>query len=342
MKYIAPIDPHVHLRGSEYQEDYLSWGLDDAKQVGLVGVIEMPNPQPFLTTNEAISERMNHVTYLNKGIEHRVHVGLTNDTKQIEDVLRSNPVSDKIFYTHSTGNMGLLDHDLQKWIWQKKVELGYDGVSIGHFEDEKVWDRDFDPTNPLTHSLRQTPESETIQVERQLRFAADAGFKGKFYIAHASNPETIELVTHAKNRVKFPIIVEATFHHIFLNWDDYQVHGNRVKMNPPLRSRKVQELLLDYVLDGMVDIIGTDHAPHPIYRKDDKTNPASGIPAIPFWPKAIELLRKLSISEILLRDMTFETANRIFDLWLPPKIVDIEYDTSLWDKYGYNPFSRLS
>jgi dihydroorotase-like cyclic amidohydrolase len=112
-------------------------------------------------------------------------------------------------------------------------------------------------------------------------------------------------------------------------------------MNPPLRSKAMQEKLLEYVLAGKLDIIGTDHAPHPISRKDDPEKPASGIPGILFWPRGIELLRKFGISSELLDNMIFHNANKLFKWNLTPQIVDIKYDPTLWDRYGYNPFIRL-
>lgn len=113
-----------------------------------------------------------------------------------------------------------------------------------------------------------------------------------------------------------------------------------MKMNPPLRSKESQQSLLEMCLAGKLDIIGSDHAPHPMERKRGP-NPASGIPALPFWPRGIELLRKLGISEDLLKDMTFGTANTLFKFGLAPGEVDCEYNPDLWAKYGFNPFESV-
>ncbi len=135
-------------------------------------------------------------------------------------------------------------------------------------------------------------------------------------------------------------MVEATFHHLFLNYDDYKIHGNRVKCNPPLRSPAIQEGLLRALERGEFDIIGTDHAPHPLARKDDPEKPASGLPCIPFWPKGIELLRKI-VGHQKTEDMTYRVANTVFRLGLPRVEVEREYNPELWNSYGYNPFSRI-
>ena len=348
MKYTRPIDPHVHLRGTEYPENpYLRYGFEDAKAVGLIAMLEQPNPQPWLTTSEVIEKRLIEAKPVIGDIYHGIHIGLTNNIDQVRDALtavmkrKHGLRSDKIFYTHSTGNMGILDEDYQRKIWKLKGDMGYTGVSIGHFEDEKSYTGEFNPNMPASHSTYQNTKAELVQVMRQFKNAVDFNFKGVFYVAHISNPESIDFLEKEDTKIPFRIITEATFHHIFLNWDDYAFHENRVKMNPPLRDKLTQLELLSHTLEGRIDIIGTDHAPHPLNRKDDLQKPASGISAIPFWPRGIEILREHNIDEELLEDITFNNANKVFDLGLPRQEIELNYDVSLWDKYGYNPFSRL-
>lgn len=347
VSYISPIDVHVHLRGEEYpNHNFLELAFRDANAVGLAGIIEQPNPQPQLTTEEAVKKRKEQVELYKGRIHHGIHIGLTNFRKQVESALtlvmqgKYGLASDKIFYVHSTGNMGILDPDYQREIWMLKGKIGYKGVSIGHHEDEHAFTGEFDYHVPESHSLKQNPESELIQVERQIRNAWDAKFKGTFYIAHVSNPETARYIQRIEEALPFKVIMEATFHHPLLNTEDYNVHGNRVKMNPPLRSPQLQEELLEYFLNGTIDVLGTDHAPHDIEKKDSE-NPPSGIPVLPFWPKGIQILRKAGIRETLLEDMIFHNANNLFNLGLKPRTVEVEYNPQLWEAYGYNPFSRI-
>ena len=351
VSYTKPIDPHVHFRGEEYKyvnPSFLELGFRDARRAGLAGGLEQPNPERWLTEEVVVEDRLEQGEEYRCNIHHGIHVGLTNNFEQVIRALdmvnrgvgRSN--SDKTFYTHSTGNMGILDPDIQKHIWWMKGVTGYRGVSIGHFEDEQKFVGDFDYRDPISHSQRQTPESELVQVERQIRSAKDGRFRGTFYIAHVSNPDTVDYIERERGMGKLPfsVVLEATFHHIFLNTDDYKIHGNKVKMNPPLRTPRLQERLLEYVLAGKFGVIGTDHAPHPVERKNSDS-PPSGIPALPFWPKGIELLIKNGMSEEDLADLTFHNANSLFRLRLKPRIIEVEYDPTLWDAYGWNPFSRI-
>ena len=349
VSYIKSIDPHVHFRGEEYKDvkpSFLELGFRDARRAGLAGVLEQPNPEPWLTEEEVVEQRLNQGNGFKEDIYHGIHVGLTNDVEQVRRALsmvdgrvgRSN--SDKTFYTHSTGNMGILDPDTQRHIWWMKGVTDYRGVSIGHFEDEQKFVGDFDYINPISHSQRQTPEAELAQVERQIRNAKDGEFRGTFYVAHVSNPDTVDYIERERKKLPFGVVLEATFHHIFLNTEDYKIHGNRIKMNPPLRTPILQERLLEYVLAGRFSVIGTDHAPHPVERKNSDS-PPSGIPALPFWPKGIELLIRNGMNEEDLADLTFHNTNSLFGLRLKPRIIEVEYDSTLWDAYGWNPFSRI-
>ncbi|MBI2043243.1 hypothetical protein HYT25_02545 [Candidatus Pacearchaeota archaeon] len=364
IKYISPIDTHVHFRWKEYEKfqyngmNFMQLGFRDARAVGLSGVIEMPNPVPQLTTITNIADRIALADKYKGEIYHGIYGGTTEDMGQVTSMVllakdslerngRINGI--KIYHCHSTGNMGITDLGKQSDIWKIIGDMQFTGVVANHLEDEKKYTGDFDPANPITHSLRQNPESELIQLERQLRNAVDNGFQGIFYIAHPSNPETIDYALSMENKIPFKIVKEMTWHHMFLNTEDYAIHENRVKMNPPLRPPQMQQRNLEHVLAGNVDFIGTDHAPHPIIYVDedgnekgkDCKNPSSGIPAIPFYPKGIELLRKHKIKEIVLENILFRNANNVFNPGLKSQLAEVEYNPELWEAYGYNPFSRV-
>lgn len=355
-KYTSPIDPHVHLRWREYQKNFLQIGFNNAQAVGLAAMIEQGNTTPPLTTKKVIYERIFLAEKYRGNVEHRVHIVLTPDRNQQISALalargQRYAVSDKTFYVRSTnsGDIEIIDEEEQRKAWFLKAELNYNGTSIGHFEDGKLFSGKYDAHNPSSHSVVQRPEAETVQFERQFRNAYDAGFQGNFVVLHTSNPDTIDL---GENLVKihcpkFNLLFETTFHHMFLNADeDYLIQGAGVKMNPPLRDKSRQERLLNYVLEGRTHIIGTDHAPHP---EEDKGLPGyqftekhkSGVPEIVFWPKGIELLRRHKIKEGLLYNLIFHNSNRIYNLGLSPNLVEAEYNSELWKDYGYNPFSRI-
>ena len=346
MKYLSLLDPHVHLRGAEYpNHDFLGMGLRDAAAVGLAGVLEMPNTTPWLTTESIVKERLESVKRREfDEIYHGINVGITTDRSQVVKVSMSHwkgVHAFKIFFAGSTNSMTCSDPDYQKWVW-RSISTGYLGTSrvvIGHFEDETKYVGKFDPADPISHSRHQTPFAELQSIETQLKNAIGAGFRGTFYIAHLTCPAALDLVRFARRLAPFKIVVEVTWHHLLLNTNLYAKIGNRAKCNPPLRSPEVQESLLVNLLSrDDIDIIATDHAPHPIERKDDPVAPASGLPGLPFWPRGIQLLRNNGMSEQRIADLTFHNANRVFNLGLTPREVDKEYNPELWVKYGYNPY----
>ena len=352
MKYVRPIDTHVHLRWNENGGTvFLESGMRDANYVKLAAVFDMPNTDPVLKDKSSVDERVKLVEKYRGDVEYYINVAVTpNIAQQREafELVRNHErvVSDKTFYVHSTKSGGIeiiLEPD-QRIVWRHRGDLRYKGISEGHFEDGSLFKVKFDYTKPETHSVRQCPEAEPVQFEKQFRFAYDAGFEGTFVVLHASNPDTIDLGDALVKAFspKFRVMYETTPHHMFLNVEqDYPLHGNLVKMNPPLRPKVMQERLLEYVLSGRTHFIGTDHAPHSWSNKLSD-NPPSGIPGIAFWPKLIELLRGYDMSEDDVTRLTFGNANETYlNGRLKPEIVEVEYNPDLWKTYGWNSFSRI-
>jgi dihydroorotase len=341
------IDPHCHLRWREQQTDYVALAMRDCKACGIHTVMEMPNTNPPLTTSKTVDLRSESIWTCRFGVEHFINVGITTDPVQMREAIRlamqkKHCRAVKLFLSHSTGNMGLLSCVDQLLFWEIVRQEGYRGVVMMHCEEEGEWHGAFDPFNPISHSYRQNPESEYVQVSQQLELAERTDFQGDFYVCHVSNPATLDLLSYERSRHAFRIFAEVTWHHMFLNTDDYAIHGNRVKMNPPLRSPSLQRLLLNKVLNGQANIIGSDHAPHSVEAKDS-SNPPSGIPALPFWSKGVQLLSDLGAPRELIWKLTSWTARMLFDLPAEKYQEDTlpKYDPALWDAYGWNPFSRV-
>ena len=120
--YCAPILPHVHLRGEEYSENFLERGFYDARKVGAIALLEQPNPEPQLTCEKSIEQRIRQSEPYRNGVHHGVHIGLTNNLSQVIQAFilakshKHNIAGVKAFWVHSTGNMGILDHEIQKGI----------------------------------------------------------------------------------------------------------------------------------------------------------------------------------------------------------------------------------
>lgn len=261
--YVNPILPHVHLRGAEYKDfNFLEFGFRDARAIGAVAILEQPNPNPQLTSEERIIERIGQVRPYCGSIHHGIHIGLTNDLEQVENAFTlaqwhlSNISGVKAFWVDSTGDMGIKDPYKQKEVWECAKKVNYTGVFFQHCQSEEMFRGNYQKSSPSTHSYYQSKWSELDSVMTQIRNARDTGFKGIFYVAHVSAPETIDFLLEEKTRRNpFEIIIETTAHHEFLNMRDYLVHGNRVKMNPALREERDQEKVLEHVIEGNTEAI---------------------------------------------------------------------------------------
>ena len=106
-------------------------------------------------------------------------------------------------------------------------------------------------------------ESEWREVERDIKLADEAGCA--FHVCHISCRESVELIRDAK-RSGVDVTCETAPHYLILDEDDLEEDG-RFKMNPPLRSRGDREALIEGALDGTIDMIATDHAPHSAEEK---------------------------------------------------------------------------
>lgn len=114
------------------------------------------------------------------------------------------------------------------------------------------------------HALSRPVISEVQSVERVLRFARET--KARVEIAHVSTPQAMELLKQAKAE-GLDVYAETCPHYLFLNEDDLEKYGPFAKCNPPLRRQELVDELWNYVNDGTVDFIGSDHSPFLLEEK---------------------------------------------------------------------------
>ena len=121
-------------------------------------------------------------------------------------------------------------------------------------------------TSGRDHALSRPVISEVQSVERVLRFAGETG--ARVEIAHVSTPQAMELIKQAK-REGLDVYAETCPHYLFLNEDALEKFGPFAKCNPPLRKQELVDQLWEYVGDGTVDYIGSDHSPF-LYEEKTK------------------------------------------------------------------------
>jgi dihydroorotase len=263
---------------------------------------------------------------------HGVYAGVTANPDQILEVVEAYDehretdkriVGLKMFAGHSTGNMGLIKEEEQRLVYKTLAELDYRGVLAVHCEKEpKLRPGLWNPDEPFTHTLARPPRAEVDSVRDQIAFAKEAGYKGTLHICHISTPEALEVIEAARGYVDFKITTEITPHHAVM-YDEMMKgeEGLLLKMNPPLRTKEMQEYMLQALIDGRIDVIGTDHAPHTLNEKiglakDKEGKPiyASGIPGLPYYPIFIEYLRERGMTENRINAVTHDNVVSIFGL----------------------------
>ncbi len=318
------VDPHVHLRDwNDKNKETIYHGLKVAYDCGINEVFDMPNTNPPLTDRETILDRLADANQAilqlkKKDIYYHVYAGLTYDEKQVKKIVNTYKelfpmvIGLKLFAGHSTGNMGIIKEEQQKNIFKILKREDYKGVVAIHCEKESLLDNfKFDKNDFSTQSIARPREAEIQSIKDMITFAKEANFEGTIHIAHISTKEGLDLIKKTRlENVSFNICCGVTPHHVLLNSKDAN-NKSYAKMNPPLREIEDNNALFNALLDGSVDFIESDHAPHTL---EDKKAGASGIPGFSSTLLLIEKLIENKISKNRLKDLMGRNVYKIFNL----------------------------
>ena len=305
------IDTQVHFRepGGEHKEDLASGSLA-AVLGGVTAVFEMPNTNPLTTTQEAIEDKLARA----KGrmfCDHAFYVGATADNVDALAELEMLPgVSGvKIFMGASTGDLLVADDPTL----EKVLAGGRRRVAV-HCEDEpRMNERD-----PLKHSggVHSHPvwrDHITALRATQRLITLARKTNRRVHVLHVTTRDEMEYLTAHKDIAT----VETTPQHLTLFAPDcYDRLGTLAQMNPPIRSDDHRMGLWAGVANGVVDVIGSDHAPHSLDEK------AAAYPASPSGMPGVQTLLPLLLDHVhqgrltmeRLVDLTSAGAQRVFNL----------------------------
>lgn len=323
------IDPHVHCRDwNQSHKETVRHALYVAEQIGLSGIFDMPNTDPPINSRELVEKRLGDAQKVRSPVFYGLYVGLTSNPDQIREAVRTcrdffpkrgntvGVVGLKMFAGHSVGNLGIIEEDEQRRVYQTLTDEGYGGVLGVHCEKESLLRNDFwDPSKPESHCDARPPEAEYESVRDQIDFASEYGFHGNLHILHTSFPESVKLVDRARKDGKIRVSCGATPHHCRLNRGlmEESESGILYKVNPPLRQLSASVAILTLLKEGQIDIIETDHAPHTLEEKTSKH--MSGFPGLPYYPHFLKFLgEEVGFSESQIRNLTHNNINKIFGL----------------------------
>jgi dihydroorotase len=287
------VDVHVHFRepGYSHKETWTS-GSRSAAAGGVTTVVDQPNTDPATTTGEAFDQKASFTTP--SCVDWGINGGVTPDWDP--DSLFERPLFalGEVFLADSTGDMGIEANLFEDALARATDEA----VTVTvHAEDADLFDEDALERDGDDHdawSAYRTAEAEIAAVERACEVADEAG--ARIHVAHTSTPEAVDVAADAG------MTCEVTPHHLFLSRADYDRLGTFGRMNPPLRSESRREALFERLVDGTVDVVATDHAPHTRQEKDASIWDApSGVPGV---ETALPLLLTAAADDA--NDLTYE------------------------------------
>jgi dihydroorotase len=297
-KMVAPgfIDMHVHLRepGFEYKETILT-GVTAAAAGGFTAVCCMPNTRPAIDEESVIRTIQNKAAVALDGLVDVHPVAAVTIERKGE---RLAPLAELAL----AGAVGFSDdgdpvHDAELMRRALEYAAMFKKPIIQHAQDVPltrggVMNEGFTAT---ALGLAGWPGvAEEIMVSRDIRLAEYTG--GRYHVAHLSTAGTVQIVREGKAR-GIPVTCEVAPHHFTLTDDAVRSYDTNTKMNPPLRTAKDIEAILQGLRDGTVDVIATDHAPHSFDEKEVEFQQA------PFGIVGLETAVGLAITELVLRNV---------------------------------------
>lgn len=268
------IDPQVHFRepGLEHKEDLFTASCACAKG-GVTSFLEMPNTRPLTTTQAALDDKLSRAAekcLVNYGF----FIGAT--AENLPDLLSANPTPGiKVFMGSMHGQL-LVDGEATL----EAIFAAGDRLIAVHAEDQaRINQRrqEFAGMDDVAvHS--QIQDNQAALLATQLALKLSNKYQRRLHILHLSTGEEAELLRQEKPSW---VTAEVTPQHLLLNTSAYEKIGSLAQMNPPLRAPRDNEILWQALLDGVIDFIATDHAPHTLAEKaQDYPNTPSGMPGV--------------------------------------------------------------
>jgi dihydroorotase len=318
------IDSQVHFRepGFTHKED-LESGSRAAVMGGVTAVFEMPNTQPLTTGPAELEDKIARATN-RMFCDFAFWVGGTHDNAKDVPELERLPgaAGIKVFMGSSTGSLLVEDDDgVAAILGRTRRRAAFHSEDEYRLNERKGLRVEGDPTS---HPIWRDETSALQCTERLLRIAREKG--APIHVLHVSTAEEIDLLAKNKDIAS----VEVTTHHLTMSADDYARLGTRLQMNPPVRAPRHRERLWYGMAQGIVDVLGSDHAPHTL---EEKAKPypqsPSGMPGVQtLVPIMLDHVNAGRLSLARLVDLTSAGPARLFGIARKGRVA-VGYDADL-------------
>ena len=304
------IDSQVHLRepGAEHKED-LETGGRAAVKGGVTGVFEMPNTSPLTITEEALADKVKRATN-RMYCDFAFYIGGTRDNAHLLGELERLPgcAGTKVFMGSSTGSLLVEDDDgvasILRNIRRRAAFHSEDEYRLNERKGERVTGQ------PASHPVWRDAEAARLCTERLLRIARAE--RKRIHVLHVSTADEFPLLAANRDIAT----VEVTPHHLSFALEDYERLGTLIQMNPPVREAHHRLGVWKALQSGLVDVLGSDHAPHTLEEKS-KSYPASpsGMPGVQtLVPVMLDFVSKGRLTIERFVDLTSHGPNRTFGI----------------------------
>jgi dihydroorotase len=269
--YLFPgaIDDQVHFRepGLTHKADIHSESRA-AVAGGVTTYMEMPNTVPNTLTQELLEEKYKAASQKSLA-NYSFFMGASNDN--MEAVLATNPkevCGIKIFMGSSTGNMLVDNERTLEAVFSRSPML-----IATHCEDEatirenmEIFRARFGEDVPVKFHP-EIRSAEACYKSSSLAVSLARKHNTRLHILHISTARELELFSNEIPLREKRITSEACIHHLWFDESDYAALGNKIKWNPAVKTKNDREAVLAAVIDGRIDVVATDHAPHTIEEK---------------------------------------------------------------------------
>mgnify|MGYP001205250063 FL=1 len=308
------IDMHVHLRdpGFTHKEDIAS-GTRSAARGGFTTIACMPNTRPVTDTPETVRYILDKAA--REGVVNVLPIAAITKHELGRELTDFAALQAAGAIGFSDDGVGVQNAKMMKEAMLRARELGL--PIIAHCEDDSLVEGAWATEGGFSrrHGLKGIPnESEAIHVGRDVLLAEATG--AHYHVCHVSTEQSVRLIRLAKS-IGVRVTAEVCPHHLVLSDEDIPGMDPNWKMNPPLRTPRDVQAVIEALEDGTIDIIVTDHAPH---AEEEK---AKGVDLAPFGIVGFETAFPLLYTKFvktgrwslgfLLRKMTSEPA-RVFGL----------------------------
>lgn len=287
------VDAHVHLRepGGENKET-IETGTKAAARGGFTTIAAMPNTRPVPDTPEQMEWLVNRAKETGSV---RVLPYASITTRQLgQELTNFKGLKEAGAFAFTDDGVGVQSAGVM--LEAMKRAAAVDMAIVAHCEDNTLIQNGsvHEGNFSKAQGINGIPSvCESVHIARDVLLAEAAG--AHYHVCHISTKESVRVVRDAK-RAGIRVTAEVTPHHLLLCEDDIPGLDTNFKMNPPLRGREDHAALIEGLLDGTIDFIATDHAPH---TEEEKNAP---IERAPFGIVGLETAFPLLYTEFVQKD----------------------------------------